>query len=210
MKRLACLMTLLVLLGATFGGCTNTSNDNSRGTNSNTPNANGAQTTPTPSAQSNLGQLLANASASTDDRVKATDAYVAEVESKLSGLTRKEKVLKPEDLKGITESKLEKIHAYYDGQNIKRVKTYPARGARKTEEFYFYNNQLVFVFVEPQGAGKEGSDRSERGERLYFGNAGLVAWYGEDGKAKDPASDEFKTKSQKMVLEAVAFRKLAG
>lgn len=195
-----------------LGGCANTSNDNSRGANSNGTNANGnvAKTTPTPSNTTDIGQVLSNASSSADDRVKAIDAYVADVEDKLPSLTRKEKVLKPEDLKGVTEANLEKIHVYSEGQSLKRVKTYPKGGSRKTEEFYFYNDKLVYVFVEPEGEGKKGDERGAKGEKLYFDNNGLVAWYGEDGKPKDPAGSEFKTKSSKMVAEAAAFRKLAA
>ena len=141
--------------------------------------------------------MLSNASSSVDERVKATDAYVADVEAKLPGLTRKEKVLKPEELKGVTEANLEKLHGYYEGQSLKRLKTYPKGGSRKTEEFYFYNDKLVFVFVEPEGEGKKGDDRGAKGERLYFDNSGLVAWYGEDGKPKDPASSAFKTRAKR-------------
>ena len=103
---------------------------------------------------------------------------------------------------------MEKLHAYYDGQTLKRIKTYPQGSSPKTEEFYFYDDKLVFVFVEPQGKGKEGDDPGAKGEKLYFDNNGLVAWYGEDGKPKDSASAAFKTKGSKMVVEAVAFRQL--
>jgi hypothetical protein len=154
-------------------------------------------------------QVLSNASSSADDRVKAIDAYVADVEAKLPGLTRREKILKPEQLKGVTEASLEKLHGYYDGQSLKRLKTYPKGGSHKTEEFYFYNNKLVFAFVEPEGEGKIGDDRGAKGDRLYFDDNGLVAWYGEDGKPKDPAGSAFKTKGSKMLVEAVAFRELA-
>lgn len=210
-KRTSGIAAMTVVI-ATLSSCANSSNSNTPVVNTNTANANAnvARTTPTPSAMTDLGQVLASASSSSADRVKAIDAYVSDVEAKLPSLSRKEKDLKAGDLKGVTEASLEKIHAYYDGQNLKRVKTYPTGSSRKTEEFYFYNDKLVFVFVEAEGAGKTGDDRGAKGERLYFGNDGLFAWYGEDGKAKDPAGSEFKTMGGKLTTEALAFRKLAG
>ena len=206
MQRLVQLI-IVMSLGATFSGCASSTNNNSPAANANSTGA--QRTTPTPS-KTDLGQALSNPSSSTEERIKATDAYVADVEAKLPNLTRKERILKPENLKGVTEASLEKIHAYYDGQSLKRIKTYPTGGSQKTEEFYFYNEKLVFVFVEPQGKGKTGADQGAKGERLYFDNNGLVAWYGEDGKPKDTASTAFKTQSGNLVLEAVAFRQLAG
>jgi hypothetical protein len=198
---------LTALLCATLSGC-DPANTNSTVANGNVANVNAgvAKAMPTPA---DLGQVLSNASLSAEERVKATDAYVADVETKLSGLTRREKVLKPEEIKGVTDSNLEKLHGYYDGQSLKRLKTYPKGGSKKTEEFYFHNDNLVFVFVEPGGEGKKGDDRGATGDRLYFDGSGLVAWYGEDGKPKDPTGTEFKTKGTKMVAESAAFRELA-
>ncbi|MCM3872516.1 MAG: hypothetical protein ND895_17670 [Pyrinomonadaceae bacterium] len=208
MQRPVRTIILTVLLCATLSGCDSTSN-NPPAANQNAANTTATKATPTPSNTGDLGQLLSNASLTAEERIKATDAYVADVEAKLPGLTRKEKILKPEDLKGVTESGLEKLHGYYEGQSLKRLKTYPKGGSRKTEEFYFYNGQLVFVFIEPEGEGKQGDDRGAKGDRLYFGNNGLVAWYGQDGKPKDPGGSGYKTKETKMVTEASAFRQLA-
>jgi hypothetical protein len=209
MKRPVRTIILTALLSASLSGCESTST-NSTVTNGNVAsvNASAAKATPMASNATDSGQALSNASLSAEERVKAIDAYVADVEAKLPGLTRKEKILKPEDLKGVTESSLEKLHGYYDGQSLKRLKTYPIGGSRKTEEFYFYNDKLVFAFLEPEGEGKKGDDRSAKGDRLYFDASGLVAWHGEDGKPKDPAGSEFKTKGNKMVAESSAFRDL--
>jgi hypothetical protein len=133
---------------------------------------------------------------------------VSEIEAKLSGLTRRERILKPEDLKGITDGNWSKLHAYYDGATLKRIKIYPAGASQKTEEFYLYNDRPVFVFIEPEGANKQGDDRGAKGERAYFGNEGLIAWYGEDGKAKDPAGADFKKMGDKLAGETAAFRRL--
>lgn len=210
MQRQVRPIILMALLCATLSGCANSTNNNSPAVSSNTTNVKVGSEKTTPSNTVDFEKVLSNASSSADDRIKAIDAYVANVEAKLPGLSLREKILKPEDLKGVTEVSLEKLHAYYEGQSIKRLKTYPKGGSRKTEEFYFYNDKLIFVFVEPEGEGKKGHVPGAKGDRLYFDNNGLVAWFGEDAKRKDPAGSEFKTKSNKMVAEAAAFRKLAG
>jgi len=197
---------ILALLCATLLACDST-NTNSTAVNSNA-NASAALTTPTPS-KPDLGQALSTPASNPEERVKATDAYVADIETKLPGLTRKERILKPDQLKGTTEADLEKLHAYFDGQTLKRIKTYPKGNSPKTEEFYFHDDKLVFVFVESEGKGKEGDAPGAKGEKLYFDSSGLVAWFGEDGKPKDSASGAFKTKGDKMLVEAVAFRQLS-
>lgn len=212
MKKVTRVIAGLVLMSATFSGCTDSSNSNSRVVNSNSTNmnSNAARTNQTSSGSADLGQVLASTSVSVDDRVKAIDIYVSEVEAKLPSLTRKEILLKPDDLKGVTEANVSRVHAYSDGPTLRRIKIYPTGTSQKTEEFYLYNDKLVFVFIEAQGAGKQGDNPTAKGDKLYFGNEGLTAWYGEDGKAKDPSSSEFKKMGEKLMSEIVAFRNLAG
>lgn len=208
LQRLSRPVILPALLTAMLGGCAAPPPDNSRGANSNAANAasGGAQATPTPAADLRLA--LANSSAGAESRAEAVNAYVSGVEAKLQSLTRKEKELKPADLKGVTDANWSKLHGYFEGPALKRVKTYPAGNNRKTEEFYFFDDKLVYVFIEPQGAGKTGDDRGAKGERLYFGDEGLFAWYGEDGAAKKGAGGEFKNKGDKLRGEAANFRRL--
>ena len=96
MQRLMKSIVLMAVLSATLSGCASSTNSNSPATNS---NVSAARTTPTP-LKSDAGVALSTPSSSSEERVKATDAYVADLEAKLPTLTRKEKVLKPEQLKG--------------------------------------------------------------------------------------------------------------
>jgi hypothetical protein len=215
MKRAIYLIVGLTLISATFSGCGESSNNtNSRPANANSTNTNTNATRNTANANqtsagsTDLAKVLANASATAEERVKAIDAYVSETEAKLPNLTRKERDVTPADLKGITEAKVAKVHTYTDGTDVRRIKLY-FEGSQKTEEYYFHNDKLVYVFVEPQGAGKQGHDPAAKGDKLYFANDGLIAWHGEDGKAKDAASSEFKKMGEKLLAESAGVRKLS-
>ena len=62
--------------------------------------------------------------------------YVAHVEKGLSADKRKEAMVKEGSLKTVTDENWKKIHGYYAGDTLTRVKTYPMEGSMKTEEFY--------------------------------------------------------------------------
>ena len=211
MKRMICLIVGLTLV-AVLGGCGGPANNtNSRPANANSTNTNAASNTANAnqasSASTDLAKALGNTSATVEERVKAINAYVSETEAKLATLTRKERAVTAADLKGITEAKVSKVHSYTDSAALRRIKLY-FEGSEKTEEYYFHNDKLIYVFVEPKGAGKQGHDPAAKGDKLYFANDALIAWYGEDGKAKDAASSEFKKMGDKMLTESAGVRKL--
>lgn len=103
------------------------------------------------------------------------DAEVSKIEVRRTKLTRKETMLNPDALVKVTDEKWTKINTYSDGTKIERLKVYPPAGSRKTEEFYYDNNQLVLVFIEPTGAGKVGHHANATGTKYYFDNKGLFA-----------------------------------
>jgi hypothetical protein len=200
MKVTTCIWTLvLAAAGLALLACGDTSNSNARPANANAavaPPANVAKTTAPP----------VNAEA----RVKEIDAYVSQVESKMSSMTRKETKVRPEDLKDVTEFAVSKIDTYSDNTTLKRLKAYPTAASQKTEEFYLENGKLVYVILEPQGGAQKNDLPDAKGEKLYFGDTGLIAWLGEDGKAKDTASPDFKKMGDKLQSELAAFRQLAS
>ena len=147
--------------------------------------------------------------ASAGSGVQEIDIYVREVEKSASKLTRKEAMLSPDALKSVTDEKWTKVHTYSDGAKLKRMKVYPAAGSQKTEEFYYRNDQPVFVFVEANGAGKENHDANAKGDKYYFANGSLVAAMHSDGKTMDVNSADAKKMADKLKKEAQAFRAAA-
>jgi hypothetical protein len=152
------------------------------------------------------GTVLSNSSSTTKEKVEAIQTYVAHVEKNLSSHTRKEGMLSEGSLKNVTDENWQKVHGYYDGDTLKRMKLYPQEGSKKTEEFYFYSNEPVFVFVEENGAGKEGHDKNAVGSKYYFAGHKLIAATAPDGNAVDISSTEAEKMSDKLQKEAVAFR----
>lgn len=152
------------------------------------------------------GAVLSNSSSTTKEKVEAIQTYVAHVEKGLSSDTRKEGMLSEGSLKNVTDENWKKVHGYYNGDTLKRMKLYPQEGSKKTEEFYFFNNEPVFVFVEENGAGKDGHDKSAVGSKYYFAGHKLIAATAPDGKAMDISSAESEKLSDKLQKESVAFR----
>ena len=141
-----------------------------------------------------------------DERVRTIDAHVVKVEERLSQLTRKETILKPNALVKVTDEKWAKMHTYSDGASLERLKVYPSAGSKKTEEFYYDNGSLVFVFVEAEGAGKEGHDANAKGTKYYFGDKGLFAVMEAGGKMVDPTEGKTPAMGEKLQRESKAFR----
>lgn len=153
-----------------------------------------------------LDKTLDDSSASTKQKMTAIQKYVDGVENDISSYTRKEESLTADSVKKVTDESWTKIHGYFDGQDLKRMKLYPSAGSQKTEEFYFYENGPVFVFIEENGAGKEGNDKDASGSKYYFAEGELIAAIAPDGKSMDVESDQAKKMSSKLKKESTAFR----
>jgi hypothetical protein len=150
--------------------------------------------------------VVAPSNKKSDARVSKIDARVTKVEERMSKLTRKETMLKPDALAKVTDEKWSKMHTYSDGAALERLKVYPTAGSQKTEEFYYDNDSLVFVFVEAEGAGKEGHDANAKGTKYYFSDKGLFAVMESGGKMVDPTEDKTSAMGAKLQRESKAFR----
>ena len=118
--------------------------------------------------KSDPGAVLANSSASAKEKVAAIQSHVGQVETNLPSYTSKEGALTAAQTENVTTESWKKINGYFDGDTLRRMKLYPQTGSEKTEEFYFFENEPVFVFVEEKGAEKEGHDKDTVGSKYYF------------------------------------------
>ena len=134
---------------------------------------------------------------------QAITAYVDGIEGEFKDkYTKKEITLTPAQLKGVTDAKWEKLHAYSDAGTVKRITLYPAAGSTTVEEFYYRDGQLVYVSDEPAG------NEAQR-EQYFFANGALVEALEADGRAVT-LDDAEKAKGAKLVAEAEAFLKIAS
>ena len=152
-----------------------------------------------------LEKALHDSSATAKTKMEAIEKYVSHVEEKASDLTRKEESMAAADVKKVTDETWTKMHGYFMGEDLKRMKLYPAEGSTKTEEFYFYDNKPVFVFVEENGVGKENHDEKALGSKYFFVDGKLIAAMSEDGKSMDVDGAEAEKMSSKLQKEAKAF-----
>lgn len=151
-----------------------------------------------------------------DERVREIDAYVKSIESKLpkpdadggtgGTLERKISDLSGDTYQNITDEKWDKMHTYYDGEKLERLKVYSPESEKKTEEFYFYNDKPVFAFIENDGMSKSGDSSEANGDKFYFGSEGLFRMIKADGGKVESSSEEFKKYNEKLPKEASAFR----
>ncbi len=153
-----------------------------------------------------LGKTLDNTSATAKQKTEAIDTYVAHIEKSASTYTRKEESLAADSFKGATDETWKKMHAYYDGEDLMRMKLYPAGDSTKTEEFYFYKNQPVFVFVEKNGKDKENHDKDAVGSQYYFADGKLVEAMDADGNAMDVAGADAMKMGAKLQKESTIMR----
>lgn len=164
---------------------------------------------PSPAATKEKSSSKATTETASAGSVEAIDSYVREVESNASSLTRKEQALSPDQLKKVTDENWTKVHTYWDGKSLKRMKLYPASGSQKTEEFYYQNDKPVFVFVEENGAGKENHDANAKGDKYYFANGKLIGAMSADGKELDMKGADSRKMAEKLKKESQAFRAAA-
>lgn len=218
MKKLLLTVLAPVLLSACSGGQTANNSAKNMANNSanNSAAAKNTANTAAPNGEKTAElKAYADTSMSADDRIKAIDAYVKGMEKNLPSnnpegtagtLKRKESNISNDSLKDATDEKWSKMHTYYDGEKLKRIKVYSPEGEKKTEEFYFYDDKAVFTFIENEGAGKKGDSLEAKGDKFYFGSEGLFAWIKENGSKADASSEEFKKYKEKLPKEISAFR----
>ncbi|MEO7167341.1 MAG: hypothetical protein ABI787_12530 [Spartobacteria bacterium] len=153
-----------------------------------------------------LSKTLMDASMSAKQKMEAIESYVEHVEKGAATLTRKEEMLAKDSLKDATDETWTKMHAYFDGKDLKRMKLYPGENSTKTEEFYFYNNEPVFAFVEKNGKGKENHDKDAVGSKYYFVDGKLIEAIDADGKMMDVKSADAEKMGAKLHKESTALR----
>jgi hypothetical protein len=166
-------------------------------------------------APAELNAAYTSSTIDISNRIATLDRYRRSIEQRLpgsdiavagTGLTQKTVTLPPNAFADVTDEPWAVMETFYDGSELKRLRLLPPLGIRtKTEEFYFDNGNLIFVYEEPNGAAKAAQQSEFGGDAFYFGSEGLIAWVRSGGKHVDPNSDEFKAKSAKLLKEAARF-----
>jgi hypothetical protein len=146
-------------------------------------------------------------------RMAYVDRYVESVEAGVAGvatradnaLTLVQRSLTPDAFANVTDERFERMDSYYAGTALKRIRMIPMPPETATEEFYFNDGKLVYVYYEPDGASKPEPHPEVSGQKFYFGAEGLMAWVLADGTQVRPNHPDFRKWSAHLQKEAAAF-----
>ena len=89
--------------------------------------------------------------------------------------------------------------AYFHGPSVmKMVATFLGESGKASEEYYFWNGKLMFVFRTENRYDKPLSGKvvKKTENRFYFQDDKLIKWLGEDGKEVPSDSAEFAPKQE--------------
>jgi hypothetical protein len=103
------------------------------------------------------------------------------------------------------------LEAYFDGKAIRKiVATHYGESGRATEEFYYWDDQLIFVFRKDSQYDKPLSGKvvSTSENRFYFDNKQLIRWIGENGKQVSSNQPEYAEKQRENLENSSEFLKL--
>jgi len=98
--------------------------------------------------------------------------------------------------------------AYLSGPSIVKISaTYYGEMGRATDEFYYSNDKLIFVFRRHSHyrAPLTGKVVRITEARYYFKDDKLIKWIGEDGKEVSSASSEFAAKEAEQLASSKQF-----
>ncbi len=152
-----------------------------------------------------------------ESRMATLDRYRRSIEERLPGaelarpgtvLTRRTVNLPARAFADVTDEQWAIMETFYDGPELKRLRLIPPAGAKpETEEFYFNNGKLVFVYYEADGAARAERHVEAGGDAFFFGNEGMIAWIRGDGSRVDRNDPDFKYWSTQLLKEAARFRR---
>jgi hypothetical protein len=98
--------------------------------------------------------------------------------------------------------------AYFSGPSIVKISaTFYGEMGRATDEFYYSNDKLIFVFRRHSHyrAPLTGKVVRITEDRYYFKDDKLIRWIGEDGKQVSSASSEFAAKEAEQLASSKQF-----
>lgn len=89
--------------------------------------------------------------------------------------------------------------AYMDGPKImKIVANHYGESGRAVEEYYYWDNQLIFIYRKDSGYDKPGSTKVVRTEenRFYFNGDKMLRWIGGNAKQVATGTSEYLQKEK--------------
>lgn len=126
-------------------------------------------------------------------QVQKNEDMKAAIEAMSGNLTRKEILMKESGANESMRQKWMKMDVYSDSTGtIRRIKLYPHKGiSNRSEEFYYDNGQLFFIFISDNGVDTENKDEGTPGKEFHFVGGKLIRYADNSGdKEVDPAEEK--------------------
>jgi hypothetical protein len=102
--------------------------------------------------------------------------------------------------------------AYFNGPQIVKIAvTYFGETGRAIEEYYYWNEKLIFVFRRDYTYDKPMSGKvvSTEANRFYFSNDRLIRWIDQNGKARSLGGSDYQGRQQELLETSNKFLKAA-
>jgi hypothetical protein len=149
-----------------------------------------------------LGNSMSVASSQAKDPILTIRQRYAAINK---GLVHYKKIKK--DLSGFSAEGGELV-AYFQGANVmKLAATYYGETGRATEDYYYWNGELIFVLRRNFTYNQPLSGKIIRTEeeRFYFDNDKMIKWINEEGKEVAPSTAEFAAKQEESLKSSRQF-----
>ena len=105
------------------------------------------------------------------------------------------------------------MEAYVDGASVKKIVAhFYGETGRADEEYYFWNDQLIFVFRKDSTYSRPLSGKvvSTKENRFYFNNGHMIRWLNESGKQVPSSNSGYSEKQNEYLESSRKFTELAG
>lgn len=128
---------------------------------------------------------LAPARAQTEDPIESIRKQYSTINSKVPTYRKVKK-----NLTGFSAEGGELVAWFHGPSIMKLTATFLGEMGRATEEYYFWNGKLIFVFRQDSNYSKPLSGKvvSKKENRYYFANDKLIRWIDENGKQAEPTA----------------------
>ena len=140
------------------------------------------------------------------DAIETIRSHYATINKKLSRYRKVKKELSGMSAEGGA------LEAYLEGDSIRKiVATHYGEMGKAVEEFYYWDDQLIFVFRRDSQYDKPLSGKivSNKENRFYFKDNQLIRWVGENGKQITSKQPEYGEKQREYLESSEQFTKLA-
>ena len=140
-----------------------------------------------------IGSLSLAASPQVEDPIASIRRHYAEINRSAAKYRKVKK-----DLSGFSTEGGELV-AYFDGPSIMKIAaTFYGEIGKASEEYYFWDNKLIFVLRTDSRYNKPLSGKVVRttGDRFYFSNDKLIRWIDENGQQVASDTSEYQDKQK--------------